>query len=474
MSLRKRNSGFFWTLWLLLTSGLCVYFYVAVSNIEAGKHNLAGIFLPGQTTDGHHQIELACSACHTQPFGGRKLLQNACIECHAEELKRINDSHPTKKFTDPRNADTLAKLDARLCISCHVEHRPDMTGSMGVTQPDNFCFHCHADVGENRPTHRNLDFNSCGTSGCHNFHDNKALYEDFLLKHADKPANLPRQQVEIRDLLGFFRLSSQYPADDYPLETLTREQADAPQTFLISPKLHEDWLTTRHAQAGVNCSACHQQRDETSQTLHWVERPDHRSCKNCHIGETDSFLVGKHGMRLTTGLAAMTPAQARLPMKPDSHNRQLTCTSCHNAHRFDARKAATEACLQCHDDEHSRNYPASPHAALWEQEFSGQAPAGTGVSCATCHLPRIWHENAEGIERILVDHNQNNTLRPNDKMLRPVCMQCHGLGFSIDALADPDLIRRNFQGQPGVHIESIDMALEAERLHQEKKQRESR
>jgi len=39
-------------------------------------------------------------------------------------------------------------------------------------------------------------------------------------------------------------------------------------------------------------------------------------------------------------------------------------------------------------------------------------------------------------------------------------MQCHSLEFSIDALADPELIRRNFNGQPTKHIPSIDWALQ--------------
>ena len=49
-------------------------------------------------------------------------------------------------------------------------------------------------------------------------------------------------------------------------------------------------------------------------------------------------------------------------------------------------------------------------------------------------------------------------LRPNDKMLRSVCMSCHGLGFSIDALADPEMTRRNFNGRPGRHVTSLEMA----------------
>ena len=48
-------------------------------------------------------------------------------------------------------------------------------------------------------------------------------------------------------------------------------------------------------------------------------------------------------------------------------------------------------------------------------------------------------------------------LKPNEKMIRPVCMSCHGLGFAIDALADRALIERNFDGQPEVHVESMDL-----------------
>jgi hypothetical protein len=64
-----------------------------------------------------------------------------------------------------------------------------------------------------------------------------------------------------------------------------------------------------------------------------------------------------------------------------------------------------------------------------------------------------------GEKMIKVEHNQNATLRPNEKMIRSSCMNCHSLAFSIDALADPILINNNFQHAPTVHIESIDMAV---------------
>ena len=59
-----------------------------------------------------------------------------------------------------------------------------------------------------------------------------------------------------------------------------------------------------------------------------------------------------------------------------------------------------------------------------------------------------------------MQHNQNATLRPADKMLRPVCLRCHGLGFATDALADAALVRNNFNGAPQVQVQSIRMAVE--------------
>jgi hypothetical protein len=63
-----------------------------------------------------------------------------------------------------------------------------------------------------------------------------------------------------------------------------------------------------------------------------------------------------------------------------------------------------------------------------------------------------------------VQHNQSDNLRPNEKMLRPVCTQCHGLEFSIDALADVELVRHNFNGAPGIHVPSVDLAVERRRV----------
>lgn len=161
-------------------------------------------------------------------------------------------------------------------------------------------------------------------------------------------------------------------------------------------------------------------------------------------------------MRIVAGLSSMSPSQARMPMKSDAHDKVVTCNTCHSAHRYDTRKAAMESCLGCHDDIHSKAYSGSPHHRLWQAELSGSAPEGSGVSCATCHMPRAKVKE-DGIERVAVTHNQNANLRPNSKMIRTVCSECHGLGFTLEALADPDLLLNNYSGAPKKRIESLEM-----------------
>jgi hypothetical protein len=224
------------------------------------------------------------------------------------------------------------------------------------------------------------------------------------------------------------------------------------------PQIVADWAATLHAAVGVNCGDCHASQDVGGRPRsHWTDVVSHQACRKCHEQETEGFLAGRHGMRLAVDLPPMHPGDARLPMKPSSFHRELTCVACHGAHRFDTAFAAVDSCLACHDDDHSRAYKSSVHYDLWRQELAGEAPAGTGVSCATCHLPRLRDELIpEG--NVTVQHNQNDNLRPNEKMVRSSCMHCHGLEFSLSALADHELIRRNFDGPPQNRVRSLEKA----------------
>jgi len=453
-----KSRRIFWILWGILSVTIAGYLSMGLLAKSAATHPLLAparqVFLPGKTSHGHYQIELACESCHKSPFGGREGLQESCERCHGQELKDAVDKHPRTKFTDPRNADLLEKLDATLCVTCHVEHRPEITRPMGVTLAGDFCFHCHQDIAKDRPSHKGMAFNTCNSAGCHKFHDNRALYEDFLAKHLGEPAVLGKASLPARNFREVAASFPGYPADRFPLKPQTAP--DAPADLMKSQEAVGDWLATAHARSGVNCSGCHQVEKEGAKG--WVRRPDHQVCSTCHEPETKGFLAGKHGMRLAEGLSPMTPGRARQPMHAKARSAELGCTSCHSAHRFDTKKAAVEACTGCHRDEHTTAYERSPHFTLWKQELAGELPSGGGVSCASCHLPRDeYRVSGTSARRTLVQHNQSDNLRPSEKMLRPVCMSCHGLGFATDALADTKLAQRNFLGKPAVNIKSLEM-----------------
>jgi hypothetical protein len=445
-----------WLIWTALT--LPAGLFVLTVIVYGGNRSF---LLIGRTSDGHHQIELACDACHVSAFGGAELLQNACVNCHGAALKAENDSHPKSKFTDPRNADRTEILDARYCVTCHQEHRPGITRAMGVTMPTDYCFYCHQDIAEDRPSHAGLAFTTCATAGCHKFHDNRALYADFLVKHVDEPDQLPVQLLALADWL------KQKEARGRSGKPLAASTADAPPAYARA-EVVAAWASDIHARSGVNCSGCHTAKTEPAR---WIEAPGIAVCKDCHADQARTFTEGRHGMRLREGLfasndgpfglfrktalAPMTPAEARLPMKHDARHTALGCNTCHSAHDDDTAKARVTACTGCHDDQHTQAYFASPHYDLFKKEMAGDAPRGSGVSCATCHMPVTETRDADGVRTFFATHNQNDTLRPNEKMVRGVCGFCHGLQYTLDALADRPLVQRNFKGHPAVHVDSI-------------------
>ncbi len=459
------NTRKLWLLWVLSSIAGAA---VLVAGVVYGGP-MRPYLLIGKTTSAHHQIELSCASCHTSPFSGRAGIEKACLSCHKDELKAVDDSHPAKKFRNPRNADRLEKLAANKCITCHTEHKPKITNAISVTLPDNYCALCHKDVGENRKSHKNLSFKTCASAGCHNYHDNKALYEDFLEKHAKEPDLKDKPVIKLK----LEKIEIEAAGKPLTIASMT----DAPEKYLSDKQAVNDWLASKHSSAGVNCSGCHAPGQKSAKTIsaNWVENPTHKVCATCHSDETQTWLKGKHGMRMAPdmykekaglfgifkdkSLSPMTPAQARLPMHKASGHKELSCSSCHGAHKYNTQKAQVESCTSCHADKHTESYLDSSHYELWKAEINGTGPKGSGVSCATCHMPRKWVEGDGYDEALITNHNQNDNLRPNEKMIRGVCMNCHGLGFAIDALADRKLINKNFSGRPIKHIESIDWVL---------------
>ncbi len=398
------------------------------------------IFLPAPSSHAHHQLDQDCLLCH-QPFKG--VQQQVCLDCHAKALEKVSDSHAIKIFKDPRNAATLQKIDATRCITCHHGHQyNDYVND--VTLPPDFCRYCHQDIADDRPSHQDMSFDTC--TQCHHYHDNTALYEDFLAKHLDETNTQSQATIPQRNLLHFYRKKA-----THPVEPLRLIEHDAPvQTNL---NLAQDWLNSSHARAGVNCQRCHTKKGSA-----WVDKPDYRYCQQCHKKEVRGFLESKHGMRLKAGLSPMTTDQARLPMRNLQDSKILNCQSCHNAHAFDTSSAGVDACLACHADKHSLAYKQSKHYVLWQAEQKQAGMPGSGVSCASCHLPRLEaSKKSKRMKAVQVQHNQSHNLKPNQKMIRQVCMRCHGVGFSLDALADRRLIDNNFSGLPTQHLTTLEM-----------------
>ncbi len=303
-----------WAIWLLLTVGLGGLLACAVPTSDSTSE-LSTVFLPGATSHGHYQIELKCAACH-EPGGSVR--EESCRDCHTAELKAARDTHPESKFRDPTKAKLLQHINARSCIACHSEHVPERTHAMGVTLPTDYCFHCHQSIGQDRPSHAAFTYDSCATAGCHNYHDNTALYENFLLKHAGEPNVLKSPLLALR--------TSQMTAQDdsadetktdrsKPSKQLTIDNHDALSSHAIDNELLTAWAESSHARAGVNCSGCHQPKRD-GVTSAWTDSVSHETCRQCHAREVDGFLASHHGMRLAVELSPMQPGNARLPMKP--------------------------------------------------------------------------------------------------------------------------------------------------------------
>ncbi len=219
-------------------------------------------------------------------------------------------------------------------------------------------------------------------------------------------------------------------------------------------KIEQQWQTSAHALAEVNCSSCHQNEE----TKKFVAKPTEETCKSCHENSVDTFLLGKHGIRTFEGLSPLTPAMAHLPMKDDSLDKQMNCTTCHDEHTANTYKASVDSCLTCHSDNHSLNYQNSPHANVFQKIGTLARPNSDSVTCATCHLPRTVSGDS-----VLVNHNNTYTLKPRDRMVKEVCMNCHGVEHSYNSIFDDELVEANFARPPTQKLQTFKLVRDLEK-----------
>ena len=226
-------------------------------------------------------------------------------------------------------------------------------------------------------------------------------------------------------------------------------------------KINQEWANSVHGLNDINCSSCHLNEE----TKDFVAKPNHESCRSCHESQVETFLLGKHGIRLNEGLSALTPKMAALPMNNSAFDQQMNCNTCHDAHSVNTFTAASDSCLTCHNDSHSLNYKKSKHFELVASEGILPRPSSDSVTCATCHLPREKHG-----ETIYVNHNNTYNLLPRDRMVKDVCINCHGMEYAYNSIFDDELVTENFARPPTLKLETFDLirAFEKKRSSQGK------
>lgn len=242
-------------------------------------------------------------------------------------------------------------------------------------------------------------------------------------------------------LLVYACLFSVYPAQ---ADNITQKQLT---------EINQLWQSSAHALADINCSSCHQNQ-ETKQLM---AQPTQESCRSCHEYEVDTFLLGKHGIRTLEGLSPLTPAMAHVAMKDNALGKQMNCNACHNVHSVNTYQAAVDSCLTCHNDSHSLNYQNSRHAQIFNDFGTLPRPNQESVTCAACHLPR---QNID--DTILVNHNNTYTLLPRDRMVKEVCMNCHGVEYSYNSIFDDELVESNFARPPNHNMETFTLIRQRE------------
>ncbi|MGD1897641.1 MAG: cytochrome c3 family protein [Phormidesmis sp.] len=222
-------------------------------------------------------------------------------------------------------------------------------------------------------------------------------------------------------------------------------------------EITQQWQTGAHALNDVNCASCHQ----AEETKAFVASPNQESCQSCHESAVETFLLGKHGIRTLEGESPLTPAMARITMKHDAFDKQLSCNACHDVHTVNTMQASVESCLTCHNDNHSLNYENSKHAQ-GVLSSSLPRPGAAQVTCATCHLPRTATKKTDGTVVVKVNHNNTYTLKPRNRMVGEVCMNCHGVEYSYNSIFDDELVEANFDRPPTLEHESFELMRAAE------------
>ncbi len=160
---------------------------------------------------------------------------------------------------------------------------------------------------------------------------------------------------------------------------------------------------------------------------------------------------GPFGLFKAKKLAPMTPANARLPMKPEAGHKTLDLQHLPSRAPLRLKGARGRRCAGCHDDAHTKAYFASPHYDLFEREMWGCAARLGRLLRDLPHADRRGPQAGRRQDGLSSPTIRTTICARTKRWCAASAANCHGLQFALDALADPALIAKNFRdSQPSM------------------------
>ena len=256
----------------------------------------------------------------------------------------------------------------------------------------------------------------------------------------------------------------------------------------------EAWRTSKHAEAGVGCDACH--GDDHSRIFAEKGQVSASVCGRCHSAQVKEFNQSLHASavdllvddpkfkRLSPAMAEAGCMSCHQVGKRASDGAKGKCNTCHSGHSFSSEEARRpEACATCHTG------PDHPHMEIWQNSKHGQLYANPSTrsqapTCVTCHMPDGNHHTGFGLTlgqvasgSVLEGTQAPVTMRTishkdfksNRKEMISTCLPCHSSRFASESLEMADKIKLEVDSVLQTAVDIIDALekdglLESERL----------
>lgn len=243
----------------------------------------------------------------------------------------------------------------------------------------------------------------------------------------------------------------------------------------------EAWRTSKHAEAGVGCDACH--GDDHSKIFAEKGQVSASVCGGCHSAQVKEFNQSLHAAavdllvddpkfkRLSPVMAEAGCMSCHQVGKRAVDGARGKCNTCHSGHSFSSEEARRpEACATCHTG------PDHPHMEIWQNSKHGQLYANESTrsqapTCVTCHMPNGNHHTGFGLTLgqvasgavhegtkapVTMRTINNKDFKSNRKQMVSTCIPCHSSRFALESLEMADKIKLEVDSVLQTAVDIID------------------